>query len=272
MKWFRSIALILSIVCLFSVGGCKRQSDPLIESSDVSSATADLPESSQEVLSSVVEESVSSEPSVAESKPEPSVVESKPEPEVPSQPEPSSVPEEPSSVTESPSSQAESSEPELPTVPFVIHANDTSEFIISPLDVDAVISETMLSMDEFKATLIRNSEELAQAGYSIEKAGEKSESDSFPHGDAYFEEFALIRIQIDHSSSSMDDEFNFITRSGDQLIINWSLMPFDGPPLEEGYFYAMDGAVEYLTYWLEVKQADVEGITEVIGQRSSQAE
>ena len=263
MIWFRSNLLVLPILFLFLVRAFKLQSDPKIDPIDISSATAELSDSSQEVLSSVAEEPVPGEPSV---------VESKPEPEVPSQPEPSSVPEEPPSVTESPASQAESSEPELPTVPFVIHANDTSEFIISPLDVDAVISETMLSMDEFKATLIRNSEELAQAGYSIEKAGEKSESDSFPHGDAYFKEFALIRIQIDHPSSSMDDEFNFITRSGDQLIINWSLMPFDGPPLEEGYFYAMDGAVEYLTYWLEVKKADVEGITEVIGQRSSQAE
>ena len=241
MKWFRSIALILSIICLLSIVGCKRQSDPTIESSDVSSVTAEIESliSSEEVVPSESQEPVSSELSTV----------SEPEQVTSSQPEPSSI-------TETPSSQAESSEPELPAIPFTVGYQE--RFLGVPVGSNF--------QNRFEAIIIRSEEELNQK-FNIEAmSGEKKAF--FEQCDAaYFEENAVLWIQLLHGSwSERTVTVDPVTRSGDQLFVR---MYYDVP---EGTVFDEATVMSTEDIFISIKQADVEGITEVIGQRSSQAE
>lgn len=254
-KRLRLWVLMLSLICLVSIVGCQSQPEP-VSSEEPSSVTADLPESGQEPTSSQVEEPVSSEPSVVESKPEPSMAESEPD---------------------------GSSQPELSLVPFTLHEINLSagnvlddnsnkgDLVLSTFKIKPTDSLFERPGESFEATLIRNAEELKQAGFSME-ALDETKPNPLSDQAAYFEKSVLILVLAHHTSTTIDEQFNSITRSGTQLIINWSMMPFDGTPSKESQVHAMTDGSEHMIYWLEVQRSDVEGITEIIGRRSSQAE
>ncbi len=115
---------------------------------------------------------------------------------------------------------------------------------------------------DFSAQVIHSNEQLQEC-FQQEKLNndmvERQEDLDYTqkYEDEFFHEKAIILMSQNHPSGSMRDQINFLSRSGQQLIIDYTtISPF---------FQTADMAGWRIL--LEVNKADVEGITEIVPQQ-----
>ena len=150
-----------------------------------------------------------------------------------------------SKETPSPSSQSVASDPpqpETPTIPFVVGERvgywNSDQW--QPYKATIVVIQSMAGL---KALYEQKNEYDAPDNYG-------------KYNDAFFEEHAIVFVGQQLPSCSSLTRINYLTRSGNQLIVDYStLIPF-----------CLDGGIMIWQKLLEVSKADLEGVTEIVPQ------
>ena len=152
----------------------------------------------------------------------------------------------PSSQTEQPASQpvtSESSQLEMPTISFTIGEDGIFWKNPDPAQASNVKIVIIRSMAELRNLFEQENENSAPEGYG-------------KYDDAFFEDHAIVFVWQRLSSCTMQRRINHLTRSGNQLILDYSTLI----PLR------LDGGLMIWQQLLEVSKADLEGVTEATAQ------
>lgn len=139
--------------------------------------------------------------------------------------------------------QRQTIQPGTPTIPFTI--GERSLFWKNPDSTQA---------SNVKIAIIRSMVELRNL-FELENGYDAPESYG-KYDDAFFEEYVIVFVGQRFASGSYRTRVNYLTRSGNQLIVDYStLMPA--------------GFTDDLAMWqklLEVSKDDLEGVTEATAQ------
>ena len=266
----RNIPLLLCLVCLLAFGGCQRQrtaavtgeSSEFTEINDTVLSQDTLTESEIPVISSEIP---SSEETPVSSKEEPAS----------SQP----IPEPPASQAASSSAGEASSQVSPPSIPFTVGAVDDRVAKIPFYSANTSLAK-LVPKNAFGAIVIRSAAEYRER-FAPDTASISSDSDTdstYPldfsnylskYNETFFEENALIYMSTYHArSASLNDYIHSLVRSGNQLTIEYTTALSDDPDPNKVYCVLTAGGGRQTL--LEVKQSDVEGVTEIVPQQSGE--